>query len=284
MEKELSNPRLFGTILSTVDSDKVKVLSCGKDNSYLNSIERKLHDIAALKSLIAWLREAIKARETLKNEIEHSSLDDYCKMVGTKRPEREVVELPEHTIPMTEDDYFSSLSIAERNRYYELETKVAVIGKYIHNDGPLSKERQLLMEKIEKPSELCGSDSTALVYQYMPSVDIKEVNELFFNLQATYREYQAELNGMKHACEIACNDSKMKCNSEYTIAFTNYQLKQATIDSEYNNNLKKLVQEWEMWKQKEGEKIANLKIVIPNSLKSIYEEVNSVGKKKIITV
>ena len=72
----------------------------------LSNIKKDLLDIAKLKSLIAWLREAIKAKEVLRKEA-LSSTYNLVKPI-----------LPLEEDPITEEDVIGSWSIKKRNRYY----------------------------------------------------------------------------------------------------------------------------------------------------------------------
>ena len=66
------------------------------------------------------------------------------------------ITLPENPIystPLTEEEYYDSLDIKERNRYYELETEAAIIGKYIHPNGSFACQRQKLKYIIYNPNK-----------------------------------------------------------------------------------------------------------------------------------
>ena len=49
------------------------------------------------------------------------------------------------------DDILATLSVKEREEYYALETKCAVIGKFMYPDGSYSKARKELQQKIVLP-------------------------------------------------------------------------------------------------------------------------------------
>lgn len=104
---------------------------------------------------------------------------------------------------LTEQEYYASLPIKERNRYYQLETVAAVIGKYIHPNDVLSDERKKLKYRIQHPHQVDGKGRDALIYTYEPSVSAEDVDNTFYELQKKHREVQAQLNSMKHDCEVA---------------------------------------------------------------------------------
>jgi len=284
LEKELQCPVFYNTTISTVSGDNWKVLSVGKNKTYLDGVADKLSRIAELKSLIAWLREAMKARDNMLKEVELYDLTAYCKLIGIKYPDIEDFNFKKQVINMgktlTPDDYYGSLPIEKRNRYYEIETKASTLGKYIHDAGPLADGREKLKEVINNPTLLIGNDGNALIQSYSPSVDIDVVDDIFFKLQAQYREYQKELNVMKFECEKACQDSKLAVEAKYNEEKQEYNSRYEIAYKSYCSEIQRLTNELSLYIKKESARIMDLKILIPESLKKIYEEVNSIGKEK----
>lgn len=166
-----------------------------------------------------------------------------------------------------EVEYYASLPIKERNRYYQLETEAAVLGKYIHPDGHLSDARKELKDKLQHPHKVDGRGRDALIYTYTPTVDVAEVDNVFFELQKKHREIQAQLNAMKYSCEQAINESTNKVNTEYMAASQKYQAE-----------LKDVLGAFKTWKDGKSQEYSKLKIVVPNSLLGIYNTINSLGK------
>jgi hypothetical protein len=221
-------------------------------------MKQKLQDIAQLKSLIAWLREAIKAKERLIKEAENTSYEDY----GLEVPER-----PERAEYITEDDVIGMWSIKQRNRYYYLDTLCATIGQYIHPDGTFAKEREQLQKILHEPHKVSGSGRDTLLYNYTASVAPGDVEDSFMDLQQTYRGYQAELNSLKHQVQEAVQLDQATKNGQYSLELQNWQGQMAVIDA--------------VLKEKRHQATVaaqNLKIIIPDSLKPIYEKIQKVGK------
>lgn len=140
---------------------------------------------------------------------------------GTSREEKPLSPVAPHVL--TEQEYYASLPIKERNRYYQLETVAAVIGKYIHPDDVLSDERKKLKNRIQHPHQVDGKGRDALIYTYEPSVSAEDVDNTFYELQKKHREVQAQLNSMKHDCEVAIEESTNKSNTEYAVASSEYR-------------------------------------------------------------
>ncbi len=259
-ETELKNISFVTTKITLLNSEPVKT-SIGITKERLDTINDALDTIAHAKSLIAWLREAIKAKECIIAKIRAYDIVKYCEEVMH-------IEYPTHPRLhrgyLTEEEYYDSLSIKERNRYYSLETQAAVLGKYIHPEGALSKAREELHNYITNPYTVNENGRDTVIYSHIPSISTEEVDKKFFELQKKYRAVQAELNGIKHACELALEADKTAKDIEYEKQLQEYNKKIDTISSEY-----------EKWKNNQLAEAASLKIVIPNSLQVIYNEIKT---------
>lgn len=263
LEAELGSIVFYSTEVSLIGQDKATVVAQGSGNAELQSVADKLHRIASAKSLIAWLREAIKAKERLIAEAEGLSIEDFAKTEGITIP-----KMPEEQKSLTEDDYYAGLSLAERNRYYELETLAAVIGKEIHPGGHFADAREVLAVRLGKPHEVKGDGRDTLIYSFAPTVDSALVEDTYFELQKQYREAQARLNAMKYDCERAVTDSNVKARTEYAEAVGKWNGEMQEIRARHAEYIKKKVREY-----------GAMKILMPESLEGIYEEVSHLGKK-----
>lgn len=262
VETLLNNICFFNIEVALVGSTGANIIQTGGTSEVLNNLQSLLGGVAQAKSLIAWLREGIKAKENLMKDLQNIGLEDWCKENGLAYP-----EAPKRGHVLTEVEYYASLPIKERNRYYQLETEAAVLGKYIHPDGHLSDARKELKDKLQHPHEVDGKGRDALIYTYTPTVNVAEVDNVFFELQKKHREVQAQLNAMKYNCEQAINESTSKVNTEYMIASQKYQAE-----------LKDILGAFKTWNDEKSQEYSKLKIVVPNSLLGIYNTINSLGK------
>lgn len=263
VETQLNNICFFNAEVALIGSfGGVSIIQTGETHEVLNDLQSLLEGVAQAKSLIAWLREGIKAKENLMKDLQTISLEDWCKENGIAKP-----EAPNYGHVLTEIEYYISLPIKERNRYYQLETEAAVLGKYIHPDGHLSDARKELKDKLQHPHKVDGKGRDALIYTYTPTVEVAEVDNVFFELQKKHREVQAQLNAMKYNCKQAINESTNKVNTEYMAASQKYQAE-----------LKDVLGAFKTWKDEKSQEYSKLKVVIPNSLLGIYNTINSLGK------
>ena len=262
IETFLNNLNFYKVDMSLVGSSSCNTIQMGESSEILSQLQSLLEQVSQAKSLIAWLREGIKAKEKLMRECQSISINDWCQQNDIILPKQ-----PSYNPVLTEEEYYNSLSIKERNRFYQLETEAAVLGKYIHPDGHLSNARKQLKDIIQHPHKVDGKGRDALIYTYTPTVNIGEVDNTFFELQKKHREVQAQLNSIKYSCEQAINESTTKVNSDYMDALRKYE-----------SEIKPIYALFKKYKEEKSQEYSRLKIVIPNSLLGIFNIVNSLGK------
>lgn len=258
----LYNFEFFSTFVSLIGTDAKTKTKQGLDENELFSFQEYLNNVAKAKSLIAWLREAIKARDAMFEAIRKKDIEEWCNENGYKfwntpaRPEK-----------VTKDDILAKMGVKDRNRIYELETKCAVLGKFIHPDSTLSNARKELTAIKNAPYEVKGEGRDALVYEYKPTVEPEKVERVFFELQAEHRATQAELNSILYDIESTVRSENLQAENEYL-----RKVREAELEN------KEVLSKFEIWKNEETRKVQDLKIVIPDHLKQIYELVNTLGK------
>lgn len=260
IEAELANITLYRTSLKIIGRDNEEIIKCF--TSEIESVPTKIQEIAECKALIAWLREAIKEKERMTKNLRDYSLEKWITDTN-----QEPLDYPHCEKEITEEDYRNSLSVKERNRWLTVEAIASTIGKIIHKDGCLSNARKNLIDKIQNPTFVNANGRDTLIYKYEAGYDLETVDELFFELQTKQREAQAELNGIKHKMEIAIEEDKMLKNQAWQEALEEYRIK----EGEYLIKYKEFC-------DKKRREIRELKIVIPNNLRSIYEKINGLGK------
>jgi hypothetical protein len=241
-----------------------KTIAYGVKGDVLEKIPVNLQNITEANSLIAWLREAIKAKEEEMKAVTAMKFEDYVKTENIdkpERPERENYDFVEF------DNILATLSIKEREEYYRLETKCAMIGKFIHPNGSFSQARKELQKNMVQPVTVQGDGQNAMVYEYTPSIEQKSVEDLFFNLQNEHRNTQASLNAIKYKIQQKVDEQNQKANNRFS-----------ADTAEYNNACKKLNIDFNAYKEKKIAELSKLKIIIPNALETIFEIMNKIGK------
>ena len=262
IETSLGKLCFYSTTLGLIGSPEQSLLSTGNTSGDVQKIPASIEYIAQCKALIAYLREAIKAREALRREVINLDLETYCSTKGIEMP-----TYPTAREPLTENDYYGSLSIKERNAYYTLEAECSTLGKYIHPNGSLATARESLVEKMNNPHSVTGTGRDTVIYNYDPTVELSEVEATFFALQNKHRELQAQLNSIKFKCQTAVEASELECQTEYVQATQKYKEQMAALHAEF-----------EAYKKAQEIEIRKLKIVIPDKLKLVYDRISNLGK------
>ena len=261
-ETTLVQIKFYDTTVSLIGTSNDMIISTGINGEALKAISSMIQAIAECKSLIAWLREAIKARDELRKELDCTTIEKWAELNNITLPEKPVLE----TV-LTAEEYYASLSIKDMNRYYYLESVCAEIGKYIHENGILNKEKEDMVKKSHAPYSTSGSGRDMTVTKYKLTCSIEDVENEYFALQNKHREFQAQLNAMKFECEKAIQQSTSKANGKYT--------EECAL---YSNKMREYEAQFKEWKFTADTEIQNLKIIIPEHLKEIYNKIKSLGK------
>lgn len=260
----LEGMTFYSTSVKALSMETENLLDGGYSATDLATVADRLRRISEAKALIAWLREAVKAKESLLVGIEELSDAEYAELVGIAMP-----EAPEEEYPMTEREYWASLTPEERSRYYSLEALAATLGKAIHPGGSFADSRNELLEKGRKPFVLEGSGVEATLYKYTATVENWEVEDVYFRLQKQYRDAQSRLNEMKHACEKALTDSRIATAAKNNAAMRAYREECSALSEKCREYI-----------LRRGKEIASWRILIPENLTEIYELVSELGKKE----
>ena len=186
------------------------------------------------------------------------TFEEWCTLQGV-----EILSNPSYPKETTETDIIAQMNIKERNRYLQLEAVAATIGKYIHPGGQFSLAREELQNKIMKPYSTDGNGKDTLIYAHVPSVAPQQVEDVFFELQKWHRQNERELNKMKFA---------IKKQAEKQTLENTHRFKQE-MEREKQNRMT-LFTQYKEWQLKEQERIAKLKINVPEALQETYERLN----------
>lgn len=247
LKESLQNISFVDSEIALVGSDFTPI---GYGINELSFVDKYLQQIVQAYSLIAWLREAIKEKDAEKRKIEQLTVREWCE---------EYPDIPEQPIFLTEEDVISKWSVKERNKYLTLSTIVSVYGKFIHPDGAFSVARKKLQEISAKPISYSENGRDTLITRSSPSLAVSEVETKFIQLQSEWRKAQAELNSYKHQIQQTIDEDTSNKNAAYEKACQAYRTKSLIIDAKF-----------ETYKTNKLKEIADLKIVIPNDLKDIY--------------
>lgn len=259
---QLENLSFVNEYIGLIDSKEFNQTHFGTNYAALCNIPDQIEKVALYHSFEAWINEAIEANQRLFSEIKSLSLEEWAASQG--------IELPNKPIPeaaMNEDDYLETLTVKERNRFLTLQSKVSAIGNLIHKGNAYDTALKNLQNSITNPIKETLNGRDTILKKYEPSVSIDSVNDIYFKLQNTHREYQAQLNGMKEARDQAIKRDAIEKTSKYREEWSRY----TDVMAKYEADLT-------AYKQSKNAELEKLKIVIPEHLMSVYNELTVLGK------
>lgn len=264
LESKLNSAVFYTTEIGILGSSASNTLKEGIEQEFLDELEGNLMQVASYKSLIAWLREAIKAKERLISEAQKLTDVEVAKILNITLP-----DMPVRYPRLNEDEVVATWGIKQRNRYYYLDTVCSTIGKYIHPNMGFSNAKEDLIKILSERHKAQGNGRDTIIYSYTPTVRLKDVEHTFFALQEKYRGYQAELNSMKHQIEVAIQDDEREKT-----------LKEEDETKQYKVECNAIFPQLSKYKNDTIKAMQSLKIVIPDSLKGIYSTISEMGKEE----
>ena len=267
IKNRLMGLRLYEKSIRVIGDAEVTVETV---NNTLPDIAEGVKQICKANALIAWLREAVKERENAQTYIQNMTLDDWMKKQGIEKPTSPVTP----TMPRINfQDYNTiletGLTVKEYNRFVELNSALAVYGEMIHEKGLLTRQKSELQRIRQNPTEVKESGRDTIITQYRVDVNIDtDLDKLYTQLQSEYRQLQAEKNGIEAKFSNLAMDYQTRKNDEWKAAKAQYDRDLQKVNSE----LVGIQTQMKEWKKQRLEKLAALKIIIPDALKPLYKE------------
>ena len=252
-ESRLMTLKLYSRDYMLAVNGKTYRVENESDKAELQTLSDVLKEIGELKSLIAFLREGIKAKEAMDRD---DAFELYVD--GLVKEGRTDLVKPTVRKDTTFEEALNELTPEQKARYYSLEAKCATIGTFIHPDGVFAIARDTFFEHKQNPIKVVGSGQEAEVNTYTSGFSAEDVDSVFFALQREYRSLQAELNKLKAEVDAKVAAAN-KVNTDETMA--------AMMIWSEARKAERL---------KYDEAVKALKIVIPQNLKSVYEKVKEV--------
>ena len=232
-----------------INGEKKLIRKANSPISLQNLLERQGNLIA----FCSYMREAIKEKDRLLDEIDNLTLREWtelpCLVTKSLVTEKEVFDV--------------RWNIKEKEHYWHIEALASTFGKYIHPEGIISNARNEMIKRMQKPCEITGNGRDTIINTY-EVLNSSEINNTYIALQSKQREYEKELNQLKHRLKNQTLELNKQINLENQKQLSEYN----KIYTEKENEFEKYVLE----KRKE---ISDLKIVIPEALKETYEYLNN---------
>lgn len=251
IQKTLERVSFINETVRPLNGGNEEVLSSGATD--LTAINDMISLVGKYNAMIAWFREAIKAKEKAIDEINNMSIDYWAKEIAC-------IEMPAYKeqLSLSEQDILDSFDVAKRCKYYDLEAQCAFLGKLIHPDGAIARARNSVFSSKEKVVDTVGD--MAVVYSFIPSLNLNDLDGWYMELQKTHRTLEAQLNGMKHEIKEKRYTSMMEAQAANRVKFEEYSKRKGEIAMQFQE-----------WCNKESKRIVDLKIVVPNQFKELVD-------------
>lgn len=275
--------------VTTTVADDIYQVKCGRiakrgDNEEaLKQIPEKLERVAKMKSLIGWLREGIKAKEELIEQVKMMGDHEIGYILQMQEPYHLTESQRKNDCwdeaggfkffltkrTPTEEEYMKQLPESEQRKIQMLQTKAAVMGKFIHEKGSFGMARKQAFECERNPMtvEKGSLAKPTLFYNRHLEVSKEKIDEVFFALQNAYREVQQELNALLFKAKAQWRNECLRIEEDNKAIWQEYDI----AKRDYNNAVRQ-------WKEARVAKISDYKIIIPLELRELFDEVNRIGK------
>lgn len=260
-QKFLENISFYNTDVSYIGSSNKSRVRKSVSKTDFQSIKKRIHAMCVYNSFIAWVREAIKEKERLLNTLKSFDFYVYLSMNNIE------LERPVRKSEYDSEDALREMSVGQRFLYLNAEAYASTYGQIIHPNKPLSKARQVATELLNNPIQVVGEGRDALVYENSFDFSSGELDQLFFELQDTYRSYEKTLNNIKYSVKERVFNTNAQRTADYRNAIEAYESRRDALNAEFI-----------IWRDGQINEAHALKIVIPDNLKDVFEKLNKIGK------
>lgn len=277
------------SFVTTTISDDITQVECGRiskrgdSEEALMQIPEKLERVVKMKSLIGWLREGIKTKEVMIERVRNMReqevanilhIQEPCVFYESQRKNRSMDEADGFKFYLlkdnpTEEEFLKQQPEAEQRKIQLLQTKAAVMGKFIHEKGAFGMARKNAFECGRTPLmvEKGGMAKPAMFYTSYLEVSMEKIDDVYFRLQNAYREVQQELNAILFKNTELWRKECLRIEEENKVIYQEFDIAKRDY-----------IQAIRRWREERVAKISDYKIIIPQELRELFEEVNRTGK------
>lgn len=266
----LNNVGFYDTYVSIIGQEGRQLMSMGHTCDFLADLEL----VSSLNSFCAWVREAIKEKDSQMESVRFLDVDTYCSIHNIEKPT--VPICPEKPKDYTEEDIMSQWDINKRYKYLKLEAFAATFGKYIHPAGSFAKARKDAHHIANVPLDYQGEGRDTIFFHRELNMSRDNIEETFMSLQSHYRSYEKELNYLKAELKDSVTKLNHELHEQYVLAYEQW----SAAYKDYNEKMIYMQQQLKDFKLQELDRVANLRIAIPNELKQIFELIKSCESAK----
>lgn len=279
----INNVSFIEEHVSLISSDAKKLSAKGISEETLATIPDVLEKVSEYTAFIAWCREAIKAKDSIIKDIEDYTFNEYLidnNITLEDYPDQPTY--PSKPTIITDADIKNGWSIKEYALYLKTEAFAATFGKVIHKDGNYNIAMDNLNKKLSNPIDTSFNGRDTIIKEYEASVDPIKINETFFKLQSTQRQYEKALNGIKYTLKEKASETNIKAESDFRKAVEAYRVERQLYENkvqELDNTIDKFHSYYRAYVESEHNKASKLKIVIPDSMTNTWKELEEISNQ-----
>ncbi|MCQ2207572.1 MAG: hypothetical protein MJZ02_05065 [Paludibacteraceae bacterium] len=301
--RDLNGMHFTEKTLNVIGQEAKSVLQYGASEEDLESVNNRLTEIGEANSLIAWLREGIKAKNDFLELVKEATLKDYCEWenkdletLQVKTPDfqkhmeergfKAAPERPERETAITESEVVNNWKEEDRLRFEYLKSSIdaitIAIGKF---NGIVEELKNFDNDHLETAPGTKG----IVVYRKHNTVKLDDVYKTQETLVNMRRGLVNEVNNYRKRIGDTIREDKSAKEEAFVKKLKAYQQQEsaytAAKEEFYNvvmaNHKQKVAKQnsdLEAYRIKKAKEVGNMKIVIPTSLKVIYSKVAALGK------
>lgn len=241
-------------------SEPVEVKRAVTGDEYEAMLEGDLSLIAEASGFIAWVREAVKAKERLIQKIRDTTLEEWhLAAKGEPYPGAdELRKAGDELAAATRDEqsYFAEMGVRELCRYLRLDSEAAAIGRLIHKDGSLRKALEEALAAERNPVAVTGAGHESVVRESTLTRSSAQIQEDLVKMQMRHREVEAQVNKVKYGIRQRMEENNRRARAAAADRRKAAMERQQLLALEYQN-----------WISEQAEAAADLRIVVPDDLK-----------------
>ena len=256
--KDLTADLKLSTSYITEDGENLPL----DENKKVISWTENVQESGRLFGLSAWLKTAIKYKENLLNTVERKSfVSQLVKPTLEMLPFKPSVEI---------SDYLNQLNTKGLNEYLTAEAMAAHVGKFIHNFDSIRRESDNFV-----PTSFVKSGDRTYTVKSTRLYTSEELVEGFFELQKEHRDAEKLVNLYKSRHHDWVKDTL----EAYTSNVKSMQSRNFNVQIGYNNEVEAERLSFENDNREQKKVISAFKIIVPNELQPLLDEVNKYAKK-----
>ena len=231
------------------------------NNNRVEDWDSQLRKKSELYSLSTWIGEAIDKRNSMLEDLKYST---FGSTTLDLIPEGESFNHQEYQLSFNK--YLEELDVKQLSEYYTAVANATHIGKFIHNFDKILGDFEAY---VPTSFEVLDKSGNAVPVKHQLLYTREEIVQKVEELRAEHRVHEKVLNSHKARHEQKVFELEQKRDK----ALAEYNSNLHTIRVENSNRRAEAFLKFEKEKAEKMNEIAKLKIVIPNSMQELFDDI-----------